>query len=63
MAVLAKTLVVPIVVYFARTVVIPADLIVSLHEMVTTYVWTTNSKEAKEGRKDVNRRVHHLVGD
>jgi hypothetical protein len=63
-AVLAQSLVVPIVVYYARVIVIPAGIIDYLQKLVTTYLWTTISKVAKEGReKDPNRRVHHLVGD
>ncbi len=61
-AVLAQSLVVPIIVYNARVIVIPAGIIAYLQKLVTTYLWTTISKEAKEGReKDPNRRVHHLV--
>jgi len=63
-AVLAQSLVVPIMVYFARVVVIPDEMIKALQKMVIDYVWTSNSQEAKIRRvNDPTSRIQHLVGD
>ena len=63
-AVLAQSLVVPIVVYFARVIVIPEAMVARLQKLVTDFVWTSNAKEARESRKEnKDRPVQHLVGD
>ena len=63
-AVLAQSLVVPIVVYWARVIVIPDAMITSMQAAIMKFVWKNYYRKNQQARsKKPEKRVQHLVGD
>ncbi len=63
-AVLAQSLVVPIVVFWARVIIMPDAMITSMQAAIMKFVWKNYFRKNQQARsKTPEKRVQHLVGD